>query len=115
MRKNILFLLFNIFSFTTVFAQLIPTGNWRTHYSYQFAVLCEASSRFVYASSEQGFWRTTNNGEMKKLLKEDGFHSAEITHLAFNPALNTLFIGYIDGYIDLLINDQKNCEYSGIL
>ena len=94
-------------------AQLIPTGNWRTHYSYQFAKLCEASQRFIYSSSEQGFWRTTNNGEMKKLLKEDGFHSAESTHLAYYPKLQTLFIGYIDGNIDLLINDQKIVNIPG--
>lgn len=113
MRKKILISVFTVISFVSGFSQLIPTGNWRTHYSYQFAVLCEASSRFIYASSEQGFWKTTNNGEMKKLLKEDGFHSAEITHLAYNPTLNTLFIGYVDGFIDLLINDQKIVNIPG--
>ena len=112
MRK-LFSLLFVVCSFIQLKAQLIPTGNWRSHYSYQFAVLCEASNRFVYASSEQGFWRTSNNGEMKKLLKEDGFHAAEITHLAYNANLQTLFIGYIDGNIDLLINDQKIVNIPG--
>ena len=112
MRKSFFFLVI-FFQLASGFAQLIPTGNWRTHYSYQFATLCEASDRYVYASSEQGFWRTSNSGEMKKLLKEDGFHSAEITHLAYYPKLQTLFIGYIDGNIDLVINDQRIVNVPG--
>ena len=91
----------------------IPTGKWRTHFTYKDAVFCEATNNYVYASTDQGFWRTTNTGEMTKLLRTDGFHGGEISQLCFNQASNTLFIGYLDGSIDLLINDNKIVNIPG--
>ena len=43
--------------------QQIPTGTWRSHLSYKNAQICEASTRFVYSASENGFWRTNDFGE----------------------------------------------------
>lgn len=112
MKKTIFIFCFLLTGF--VFSQNgIATGKWRTHFTYKDAVFCEATNNYVYASTDQGFWRTSNNGEMTKLLRTDGFHGGEISHLAFDQSTNTLFIGYIDGSIDLLINDNKIVNISG--
>ncbi len=38
-------------------AQMLQTGAWKTHLSYQRLTNCEATSRCIYAASEQGFFR----------------------------------------------------------
>ncbi|MBM3937203.1 MAG: hypothetical protein FJ333_00915, partial [Sphingomonadales bacterium] len=91
----------------TANAQLIQTGRWRTHLSYKDALICEASNRYVYAASEQGFFRVMMNyGDMEKLGKEEGFANNEVTTLSYNAKRDILIIGYSDGNIDLLQNDR---------
>ena len=85
----------------------IPTGTWRTHLSYHNPKFCEATSKYVYAATDNGLWRTDNFGQMTILRKTDGFLAEEITAMKFNAAKNILVIGYIDGGIDLLLNDQR--------
>ena len=74
-------------------AQLIQTGQWRTHLSYKNALICEASSRYVYAASQQGFFRVMMNyGDMEKLGKDEGFANNEVTTLAYNDQKDLLVI-----------------------
>lgn len=93
--------------------QQIPTGTWRSHLSYKNAQICEASTRFVYSASENGFWRTNDFGETTVLKKTDGFNGLEVSSLGFSQEKNTLFIGYSDGNIDLLINDSRIINIPG--
>lgn len=92
---------------------LIPTGTWRTHLSYHAPKFCESTQRFVYAATDNGLWRTDNFGQMTILRKTDGFSAEEITAMKYYPQKNILFLGYIDGGIDLLINDQKVIHVAG--
>ncbi|MDB2588736.1 T9SS type A sorting domain-containing protein [Bacteroidia bacterium] len=85
----------------------IPTGTWREHFSFINPKYCEATQKYVYASTENGFWRTDNFGQMNVLRRSDGFAGAEITCLRYSSEADVLFIGYIDGNIDLLFNDSK--------
>ena len=87
--------------------KLIPTGTWRTHLSYHAPKYCESTLKYVYAATDNGLWRTDNFGQMTILKKTDGFLAEEITAMKFNRQKNILVIGYIDGGIDLLINDQR--------
>ncbi|MBL7811640.1 MAG: T9SS type A sorting domain-containing protein [Bacteroidetes bacterium] len=86
-------------------AQPIPTGAWRAHPSFRDTRLLEAAGDFIYAASVKGFYKVKiQTGELAVLGKLQGFHGTEITALRYNEAKNTLFIGYSDGYIDLLKN-----------
>lgn len=109
--RILFFLLGNLFlGSTRIHAQnqlLIPTGTWRTHLSYHTPKFCEATQQYVYAATDNGLWRTDNFGQMTVLRKTDGFWANEITAMKFNAQKNLLVLGYIDGGIDLLLNDQK--------
>ncbi|MEY3965085.1 MAG: hypothetical protein RL263_254, partial [Bacteroidota bacterium] len=108
--KALVLSILSIFTLGTnsLFAQnQIPTGTWRSHFTYRNAKVCEASSKFIYSASENGFWRTSNIGEMTLLKKEDGFNGIEITCLKYNSNADVLVIGYADGNIDLLFKDQQ--------
>jgi hypothetical protein len=107
MKKRIFGILFFLGALCSVHGQLIQTGQWRTHLSYKNALICEASNRYVYAASIQGFFRVMMNyGDMEKLGKEEGFANNEVTTLAYNSQKDLLLIGYSDGNIDLLQNDR---------
>lgn len=95
-------------------AQLIQTGQWRSHLSYKDAKICEASNRYVYAASQQGFFRVLNaSNEIEKLGKSEGFHGAEVSALFYFKDKDILLIGYSDGNIDLLNNDQTIVNIPG--
>lgn len=89
-------------------AQLQATGLWRTHLSYRDAKICQATDDYVYAASFSGFFRVKRVlGEMQKLGKQDGFAGLEVTCLNYDSKSHCLFIGYADGNIDLLFQDQR--------
>jgi ligand-binding sensor domain-containing protein len=107
MKKCLLGFLFVLAHSFTANAQMIQTGQWRTHLSYKNALICEASKRYVYAASAQGFFRVMMNyGDMEKLGKEEGFANNEVTTLVYDAPSDLLLIGYSDGNIDLLQNDR---------
>lgn len=108
--KHIFLVLIYVLNHTSVLvAQIpnIPTGTWREHFSFINPKFCEASNNYVYASTENGFWRTDNFGQMTVLRRSEGFAGAEITCLRFSQKNDVLFIGYIDGNIDLLFGDRR--------
>ncbi len=115
MKKGILItgLLLFLTNLSAQVNPLIPTGKWRTHLSYRNPKFCESTENFIYASTTNGFWRTSNFGEMELLLSSAGFHANEITCLEYNRSLKILFIGYLDGHISLLVNDRKIKDISG--
>ena len=95
-------------------AQLLPTGSWKTHLSYQRVLACEASNRYIYAASEKGFFRVKEStNELEILGKQNGFNGQEVTCLSFHSSKNLLLIGYRDGNIDVLINDATIVNIPG--
>lgn len=107
MKKCLLALIALIGLFRGAQGQLIQTGQWRTHLAYKNALICEASKRYVYAASSQGFFRVMMNySDMEKLGKDEGFANNEVTTLAYDVDSDLLLIGYSDGNIDLLQNDR---------
>lgn len=95
-------------------SQLIQTGKWRTHLSYKDVKICEATQRYVYSASDQGFFRVMMNyGDMEKLGKDEGFSGVEVTALTYGKNQDALVIGYNDGNIDLLINDRQVVNIPG--
>jgi hypothetical protein len=92
-----------------------PIGKWRIHASYKVSRICEASGSYVYAASAGGLFRTDiRNGEMKTLTKLDGFEASGISAMRYVPNLKTLIIGYNNGLIELLKNDQSLTQIKGL-
>ena len=52
----------------------IPTGTWRSHFSYFNTSTAESSSDYIYAGSNESFFRfDIDNRENQRLTKDDGF------------------------------------------
>jgi len=91
-----------------------PIGKWRIHASYKVSRVCEASGLYVYAASASGIFRTDiRDGEMKTLTRLDGFQSSGVSVMRYAANLKILIIGYNNGMIELLKNDQTLTQVNG--
>ncbi len=87
--------------------QEIPTGTWRTHLTYHNAVAVAAGNGKVYSASGNGlFFLDVESNSLGTLSKLDGLTGTGITALAYHTGLAVLVIGYQDGNIDLLLEDE---------
>lgn len=92
-----------------------PIGKWRIHASYKVSRVCEASGPYVYAASAGGLFRTDiRDGEMKTLTRLDGFQASGVSFMRYAPSLKILIIGYNNGMIELLKNDQGLTQVKGL-
>jgi len=80
----------------------IPVGTWRTHLSYHRAQSLAASREGLYCASENGlFYLETESNSIQRLDKNDGLTGTKARALAWQEDLQTLFIAYENGNIDL--------------
>ncbi len=88
------------------FAQNIPIGTWRTHFSYSNARHLVATSDKVFCASTFGlFSLEIESGVTRKLSKIDGLSDVGVSALSYNENLNVLVIGYQTGFTDLVFED----------
>ncbi len=85
----------------------IPTGTWRTHYSYNSTISVSQSTDKVYAASSSGlFILDKADKSITSITKLNGLSDTGISLIDFNTNTNTLLISYENGQIDLLRNNE---------
>ncbi|MGI9542290.1 MAG: hypothetical protein ACR2MX_03470 [Cyclobacteriaceae bacterium] len=85
----------------------IPLNTWRTHFNFRNAQALTLADQKVYCASSVGlFFLDQEDNSLNKLSKIDGLSGGEITALAFEINSKTLVVGYKNGGIDLLVNNQ---------
>ncbi len=85
----------------------IPTGSWRTHYSFNTTISVTQSTQEVFAASKTGLYivdKTDNS--IKSITKLNGLSEVGITVIGYNNTSNTLIIAYENGQLDLLKNNK---------
>lgn len=86
-----------------VYAQDIPVGTWRTHFSYQNARILERASDKIFCAVENGLFSVDLlDNSVRKLSKVDGLSDAGVSALKYNIAENVLVIGYRSGLVDFV-------------
>ena len=91
----------------SVFAQDIPIGTWRTHFSYnEVNHLADASER-VYAATLAGvFVFDREDNSLTTIGKLQGLQGDNISALHYDRNTNQLFIGYSDGNLDVIRDSE---------
>lgn len=85
----------------------IPTGSWRTHYSYNSTISVSQSATNTYAASKAGLFIVDKKDKsISSLTKLNGLSETGIGLINFNPTTGALLISYDNGQIDL-ISDNK--------
>jgi len=120
MKTRILFIVL-ICSFLTVNSQNIPIGEWRTHLPYNKAIGVKVAGDEVYClTSKSLFTYDRKTGLLETISKIDGLSGNAFSALGYNESQKCIIIGYEDGAIDLIKNneivnvvDVKNSEVGG--
>ncbi len=91
-----------------VLAQVnIPLGTWRTHFQYQdVRKVVLAQSRVYVATANTLFYLDETDNSVNKLTQIDGLSEVGIASLFFDTERQTLIIGYQNGTIDFLQNNE---------
>jgi hypothetical protein len=86
----------------------IPVGAWRDHLPYSHAKrLAEAGDKIYCATSEGGlFSYDTRDNNIRKNSKVNGLSDADISTIGYSIFNEILFIGYLNGNIDLVKHDS---------
>ncbi len=81
----------------------IPTGTWRTHYSFNTTISVSQSDQDVYAASKAGlFILNKSDNSISSITKLNGLSETGISVIHFNNTTNTLLIAYENGQLDLI-------------
>ncbi len=106
MKKNIAFFLLILSIVFSANAQ-IGVGEWREHLPFSFAKnVCESSSK-IFMATEQGVMAYDKKSKhIEKYTKVNGLSDIGISAMAYSSENNLLFIGYSNGNIDLIKDNQ---------
>ncbi|SDH13174.1 Por secretion system C-terminal sorting domain-containing protein [Dyadobacter soli] len=110
MRKGrILFVLLAVFGPLRILGQVLPLGQWQSHFSYRSArQVVDAGSR-VYCASYNGLFSVnTENGETRALSKADGLSNTGIGAMGYLPSSKLLMLAYRSGTIDFVYLNERS-------
>jgi ligand-binding sensor domain-containing protein len=84
-----------------------PINGWRSHVSFTPVIhVAETPESIVGATANGIFILNKNSQQITTKTKVEGLSGIGISAIAFAPASNFLLIGYENGNVDLLKNDQ---------
>ncbi|MFY0626472.1 MAG: hypothetical protein JXR07_09265 [Reichenbachiella sp.] len=88
--------------------ELIPMGEWRTHYNYQHTLLVEKVNSKAFASTPNSLLIHDEQGELSSFSSSDGLHDVNITSMNFDDSQQILALGYENGNIDVIEGSEVN-------
>ena len=86
-------------------SQTIGVGEWNVHGDYAETSVMMGVNNDVYVGTKSGLFVYNNDNSLSVFSKVDGMSSVEISALAHDDQSNSIFVGYVDGNLDVL---QKN-------
>ena len=96
------------FNGLTASAQELGVGQWRDHFPYQNLLAVAQGGDQIYAASSTAMFRYgITTGEITNLNKTNALNDVGIQGLAWNEALATMVVYYLNGNIDLLKNNTS--------
>lgn len=105
MRK--VFLLGFLSYFFSFSAQTISSSRWSDLFSYNNVLCIREDEGKLIAATENGiFYYTPSTGEITKLSKANGLHEVKISAFDYNPDTNTGLVGYTNGTMDVITDDE---------
>ncbi len=107
LRKLCLLFFLFLLNFNSNAQTNIPIGTWRSHFSYFNGKKVVTSDNNVFCATENGFFKyDKTEGSTTILSKINGLSDTGITALDISPVNESVVIGYENGNIDIL-NDNE--------
>lgn len=96
-----------IASYSTNAQELIPIGDWRSHFNYQNAKFIAKAENRIYCSTENGlFFFDQQDRSLNRLTRTDGLSDVSVSAMTFSSSSGWLIIGYESGNVDLYKDDE---------
>ena len=107
MNRILLAIVFLCLSIIVFAQENIPVGTWRTHFNYEKSFDIEMAGDLVYCLTTQGlFYYNTIENSTSILTKVNGLSDTEISAMAYDQELKVLSLGYSNGNIDLVFENE---------
>jgi len=97
------------FSLTSIYSQSqnVPLGQWTDYLSYQQGLtVCQGGGNMYCCGPSGVFSYNLSDHSLQRYNKVTGLSDIGCSVARYNPYNNTLVIGYVDGNIDLMTNNQ---------
>ncbi|MBK7764192.1 MAG: T9SS type A sorting domain-containing protein [Bacteroidetes bacterium] len=101
-------------------AQLVPVGNWQSHFSYNSAKSVEKVHAKMFAADANLYSYSVTENEYTTYSKVNGLNDVNISFLRFDAESDILLIVYENSNIDLMLGnifinipDIKNANLTG--
>ncbi len=106
--RNIFLFFFILLLFSGRSFSQIPVGQWREHLPYNkaIAVADDGADRIWCATPFSIFYYSRADESVNKLSRVNGLSDIGVSAIAYDKKTKTLIIGYENGNIDLLHNDE---------
>lgn len=105
-RLSLLFLVI-IFSGMLSYTQDIAIGGWRHHLPNRTVISLAEANNIIYAATPYGLLEYDKNfNSIRKIDKVDGLSDFGISVINWSDSHNTLLMGYSNGNLDILKNEQ---------
>lgn len=119
--KYVLVLFLSTFICSSLLAQGLMIGEWRTHLPYQRVIDVEVVGQEVYAATPyELFIYDKQDNSLRLLNKVNGLNDVGISSIRYSTSQKTLVVAYTNTNIDLIreteiinINDIRNKEIIG--
>lgn len=106
-RYTFLFIV-SLFFQNTVLAQEIPIGTWRDHLPYSDGVSVTKNGSLVYCAINSAiFIYNEEDNSIERLNPINGLSDIGISKIKFVPANNRIVIGYKNGNVDVILEDNS--------
>lgn len=97
------------------FAQQVGVGQWRDHLSYtQGTSVASAGTRVYVAAGNGVFYINLQDKSINRISKITGLSDVGAKIVRYSKEYKTVFIGYDNGNIDLIVNENTIENYSDI-
>ena len=106
MRPLFFILPFLAFSFQS-FSQNLAIGQWNSHFSYNESHSVADSPARIYCAAKNGlFYYDKTDNSISRMNRVTGLSDVNITTIEYDKNLQALFIGYENGNLDVVQNEQ---------
>jgi Two component regulator propeller len=106
-KLALLFIVFSLSQVTYCNSQGVPIGQWKDYLSYYSGLtVCQGGGNIYCCCSSGVFAYNLNDNSLQRYNKVTGLSDIGCTVARYNPSDNTLVIGYSNGNIDIMSNNQ---------
>ncbi|MCI5057346.1 MAG: hypothetical protein MRY83_14625, partial [Flavobacteriales bacterium] len=96
-------------------AAQVSIGQWRDHLPFSEAIGVAASETKIYCATPLAiFYLDREDNSLNRITKVQGLSDIDISYIAYHEGQKLLFVGYVNGNIDLITDNNEILNFADI-